>query len=438
MSVLVSLLAFIVTLGVLVTLHEYGHFWVARRCGVFVERFSVGFGKPIWSHTAPDGTEYVIARIPLGGYVKMDEAAFRSARPSRKIAISIAGPAANFAFAVLVYWLMFMVGMDGIKPLVGEVAPDTPAAYAGLQRDDQLVRVGDTDTPTWEAAMLALLDGVITGEPFPVEVADARGVRRTLNLDAGEPRPLTEPGALLPGLGITPWTPVLPAVIGNIEYESPAYESGLRIGDEVVAFNGEPVTDWVDLVERVRAAPETRATLSVERGEYPSADLTVAIGRGDDGAGRMGAGVRVPDDLFEGMSAELRYAPLPALGHGIARTAEMSVFTVKMLGRMITGDVSVKNISGPINIAQFAGMTASIGLIPFLMFMAIVSISLGIINLLPIPILDGGHLVYHLAELVTGRPASEAAEALGQRVGIGLLAALMSLAIFNDLARILG
>lgn len=437
MTVLISVLAFIVTLGVLVTLHEYGHFWVARRCGVFVERFSVGFGKPIWSRTARDGTEYVVARIPLGGYVKMDEQAFRRARPSRKIAITLAGPAANFAFAVLAYWLMFMVGIPGLKPVVGEVAPDTPAAIAGIERGDQLVRVAGDDTPTWEAALLALLDGVITGDPFPLEVAGDDGVRRTLTLAAGEPRPLTEPGALLPGLGITPWAPTLPAVIDSVEANSPAAAAGLKSGDHVTAFNGEPVADWRTLVDRVRAAPGGRATLTVLRdGRELAVPLT--IGTGDDGAGRVGAGVYVPDDLMADMNAELRFAPLPALGQGVVRTADMSVFTVKMLGRMLTGDVSVKNISGPINIAQYAGYTASIGLLPFLAFMAIVSISLGIINLLPIPILDGGHLVYHLAELVTGRPASEAAEAIGQRVGIGLLAALMGLAIFNDLVRILG
>ncbi|MEX0900487.1 MAG: RIP metalloprotease RseP [Gammaproteobacteria bacterium] len=437
MTVLISLLAFIVTLGVLVTLHEYGHFWVARRCGVFVERFSVGFGKPIWSRTAGDGTEFVVARIPLGGYVKMDEDAFRRARPSRKIAISLAGPAANFAFAILAYWVMFMVGIPGLKPVVGEVAPGTPAAAAGLERGDQFVRIAGDDTPTWEAALLAMLDGVITGAPFPLEVANEDGVLRTLSLSAGEPHPLTVPGALLPGLGITPWIPVLPAVIESVEAGSPAAIAGLAPGDRVTAFNGEPVADWTALVERVRGAPDARVTLSVMRdGRERAVPLT--IGAGEDGNGRIGAGVRVPDDLLTNMNAELRYAPLEALGQGVVRTGEMSVFTVKMLGRMLTGDVSVKNISGPINIAQYAGYTASIGLLPFIAFMAIVSISLGIINLLPVPILDGGHLVYHLAELVTGRPASEQAEAIGQRVGIGLLAALMGLAIFNDLARILG
>lgn len=436
MSILMAVGGFIVTLGVLITLHELGHYFVARLSGVRVERFSVGFGAPVWSRTAADGVEWCVARIPLGGYVKMDEASYRGARPTRKIAITLAGPAANFAFAVVAYALMFVVGVPGLKPVIGEVAADSPAAVAGLEAGDRFARVDGEPTPTWEAALLALLEAVIEGEPFAVEVADRREVTREVTISAGEPRALTEPGALLPGIGVTPWQPTIPAVIDSIEPGSPAEAAGLEPGDRVVAFDGEPVADWLPLVERIRAAAGRGVELTVVRA---GGERTVEVAVGEaDGVGRIGAGVAIPEGLYDDMVAELRYEPLAALGQGAVRTLEMSTLTVKMLGRMLTGDVSVKNISGPINIAQYAGATASSGLLPFLAFMAIVSISLGIINLAPIPILDGGHLVYHLAELVTGRPVSDEVEAIGQRVGLGMLAALMGLAFYNDLARILG
>lgn len=452
MSVLLAITAFIVALGILVTVHEYGHFWVARRCGVRVLRFSVGFGRPIWSRMGRDGTEYVIAAIPLGGYVKMlDERdpdappgdlaqSFNRAPPWRKIAITLAGPAANFLFAVFAYWLMFVIGIPGLKPMVGEVLPESPAAHAGIESGDTFVRIGTTDTPTWEAAMLALLDGVIGNSPIDVVVADAEGRERGTALHAGSPRELTEPGALLPGLGIQPWQPQLPAVLGRIEPGGAAERAGLRAGDRVIAFDAEPVTDWRDLVQMIQAAPDRRVILTVERaGSRREVPVHVGVAPGgDEPSGRIGAAVDVPPGIYAGMEAELRFGPLAAVSRGAVRTVDMTWLTLKMLGRMITGDVSVKNISGPINIAQYAGYSAAIGVVPFLAFLAIVSISLGIINLLPIPILDGGHLVYHLSELLTGHPVSERTEIIGQHIGLGMLAMLMGLALYNDLARIFG
>lgn len=453
MSFLIALASFIVALGILVTVHEFGHFWVARRSGVQVLRFSVGFGRPLWSRTGRDGTEYMVAMIPLGGYVKMlDERdptmpasadvarSFNRAPPLRKIAITLAGPAANFLFAIVAYWVMFVIGIPGLAPVVGEVVPESPAAVAGIEPGDRIVRVGGAETPTWEAALLGLLDSVIAGSPFPVVVEGADGYAREHVVDAGAPRPLTEPGALLPGIGIAPWRPRVPAVLGEIEAGSAAAAAGLRAGDRVLAVDGEAVADWEALVGHIRARPDVLAQFTVER-DGGQVEVAVAVGSVEAGGaavGRIGAGVAVPADLYDGVRSELRYGPFAALPRAVQRTLDMSVLTVKMLGRMVMGDVSVKNISGPINIAQYAGYSASVGLVPFLAFLAIVSISLGIINLLPIPILDGGHLVYHLVELVKGRPVSENTEIIGQRIGLGMLAMLMGFAFYNDLARIFG
>ncbi len=450
MSVLVAILSFVVALGVLVTIHEYGHFWVARRVGVKVLRFSVGFGRPLWTRLGKDGTEYVVAAIPLGGYVRMlDERdediavgtdmshAFNRAKPMHKIAISAAGPAANFLFAIFAYWLMFVIGMPGIKPMVGEPPAGSPAAVAGVEAGDQLAQVAGTRTPTWEAATLALLDSVVAGEPFSLVVVGQDGIERRLTLTVESSRALTEPGALLPGLGLSLWQPLIPPVLGALEPGRAAEQSGLLSGDEIVSFDGETVGDWMTLVSLVQAAPGREVRLQVVR-DGSRVSIQVPIGVSDTGVGRLGAGVQLPEGLLDAMQAEQRFGPLEAIPRSVARTVDMSWLTLKMLGRMVTGEVSVKNISGPINIAQYAGYTASIGLIYFLGFMAIVSISLGIINLLPIPILDGGHLLYHLAELVRGQPVPERVEAVGQRIGLGMLAVLMGFAIFNDLARLFG
>lgn len=449
MSILVAILAFIVALSLLVAVHEFGHFWVARRCGVNVLRFSVGFGRPLWSHFGQDGTEYVIAAVPLGGYVRMlDECdpdhahgmdmsrSFNRAPPLRKMAISLAGPAANFLFAILAYWAIAVIGVEVPKPVIGAVTPESPAALAGMRAGDELLAVRGQETATWEPALLALLDGVITGEPFAVTVLDADGFQRQLVLDAGPPHALTEPGALLPGLGLQPWRPILQSRLGDIEAGGPADVAGLQPGDLVLAVDGNPISDWSELVALVQAAPAADLVLTIARSRE-RIDVTVSVGSAD-GVGRIGAAVDVPEDLYAGMFTIQKFGPLAAMPVATARTAEMSWLTVKLLARMVTGDVSVRNISGPINIAQYAGWSAASGLISFLSFLAIVSISLGVINLMPVPILDGGHLLYHLAELVRGKPVPEWTEAVGQRIGLGMLAMLMGLAFYNDLARLFG
>lgn len=451
MSVLISIVAFIVAVGVLVTVHEYGHYLVARLNGVRVLRFSIGFGRPLWCRVGRDGTEWVIAAIPLGGYVKfLDERdpdaprgdmsrAFNRAAPGRKIAIAMAGPAANFLFAIVAYSAMFVVGIPGLKPVVGEVLPETPAAHAGIEAGDEFRTIRGTRTPTWEIAYLTLLDAVVADEPFDLTVAGPDGHERTLRVDAGPMRTLTEPGELLPGIGVTVWQPQFDAVIGEVEPGSPADRSGLRPGDRIVAVDGEPVAAWTGLVERIRGLPGRDITVTVER-DRATVGVPVHVGSvvdGDRATGRLGISPRLDGDAFAGMRADTRFGPVEALARGVVRTWEMSALMLRMLGRILTGEVSAKSISGPIGIAQLAGDFAMAGSIRFLGFMAIVSISLGIINLLPIPVLDGGHLLYHLAELVKGRPVTERTEIIGQRIGLGLLAMLMGLAIYNDLARIL-
>lgn len=453
MTVVIAIAAFALAIGVLVTVHEFGHFWVARRLGVKVLRFSIGFGKPLWRRVAADGTEYVIAALPLGGYVKMlDERetdtpvsaadlprAFNRQSIPRRAAIVAAGPLFNFAFAIAAYWLVYMIGVPGIKPLLGEIAAETPAAAAGLMARDTITGVNGEATPTWEAVTLELLDGVLDGEPIRLAVQHADGVQETLLLTPpAETRALTEPGALLGGLGLALWRPELTAVIGALAEDGPATRSGLQVGDRILSVNNQPLADWSAWVEVVRAHPNAALDLQIERNGAAQPLLLITGSTTENGQtiGRIGAGPQVPEEYLASMRAELQYGPLAAIPVAFAKTWEISSLTVRLLGRMVIGDVSLKNISGPINIAQYAGFTASIGLVPFLIFLAAISVSLGILNLLPIPVLDGGHLAFLAVEAVKGAPVSEQTEVLGQKIGIALLLVLMSFAFYNDLARL--
>ena len=449
---LVSLLSFIVAIGVLVTVHEFGHFWVARRVGVRVLRFSVGFGRPLWRREGRDGTEYVIAAIPLGGYVKMlderegvvppaeRERAFNRKGVGARMAIVAAGPAFNFLFAVLAYWAVFSLGVPGLKPVVGEVRPASPAALAGFRPGDEILRVGDERTPSWQLAAFALLEAAAERRAVEVEVRTPEGTRAVRRLDLAGGEALAESGHLLETLGLAPWRPRLPPVIDAVEPGGPAARAGLRPGDRVRAVDGRPVEDWEDFVRVVRASPGRTLRLEIERAgrRLEVALVPAARASGDERVGYIGARVRVPRELFEGQRVVVRYGPLAALGEGLERTWDMTALTVRMLWRMVVGEASVRNLSGPLSIAQYAGQSASLGLVSFLSFLAVVSVSLGVINLLPVPILDGGHLLYYAIELVRGRPLSEQAQALGQRIGIVLLGLLMALALYNDVARLLG
>lgn len=450
-GILTSALAFVVAIAVLVAVHEFGHFWVARRLGIKVLRFSIGFGRPLWRRAGADGTEYWISAIPLGGYVKMlDERegdvppedlprSFNQQSPPRRIAVLLAGPAFNFLFAIAAYWIMFVVGVPAITPLVGDIEPDSPAAVAGLRPGDRIVAVGGTATDTMMDAQLGLLDAMVPGGRASLEVEGPDGGRRALSIAYdGDTHALTEPGAMFPGLGIGLWRPEIPAVIGEVLPEGTAARSGLAPGDRVVSAAGRPVADWNELVALIRARPNESIDLVVERdGAHRS--LALSVGAADDEGervGRIGAAPRVDPALWDPVRSEQRFGPLGAVAQAASETWRMSALTVTMLGRMVLGQVSVKNISGPINIAQAAGFTAAAGATAFLSFLAIVSISLGIINLLPIPLLDGGQIVFQCVEIAKGSPVSERTQVIGQQVGILLLLMLMTFAFYNDIVRL--
>jgi regulator of sigma E protease len=451
MTILSYVLAFIVAIGILVAVHEYGHFWMARRMGIRVLRFSIGFGRSLWSRRGADGTEYAIAAIPLGGYVKLlDERegpvdpavadqAYNRKPVWARILVLLAGPVANFLFAVAAYWVLFVAGVPTLKPVVGDVDPGSAAASAGLRPGDEILAVGGHEVATREGVVLTLLDELMqTQAGIELRVRGEDGNARNVELGiAGDRRALTEPGALLSGMGFDFWYPEVPAVVGKTLPGSPAEKAGLVAGDRIVAVDGAPVDDFAALVAKVQPRPGSRLELTVERGGATrSVPVDVETQReGERLVGRIGMQPAPPGALPEGMRTVERHGPVAALPHAAQKTWDMSALTVRMLWNVATGDVSVKNLSGPINIAEYAGFSARQGVLSFLSFLAIVSVSLFVLNLLPIPILDGGQIVFQLAELAKGSPLSERAQAVGQQVGL-LLLVLMSFAFYNDLSRL--
>ena len=453
MTILSYVLAFLVAIGVLVAVHEYGHFWMARRMGIRVLRYSIGFGKVLWSRQGKDGCEYALSAIPLGGYVKLLDEREGPVEPRflehayirkpvwRRILVLLAGPFANFLFAAAAYWILFVVGIPALKPVIGEVTAESTAAVAGLRSGDSIVAVAGSPVATREGAVLGILDRLMDGAPIELTVRDREGAGdpRTLDLVIdGDRRALTEPGALLPGLGFDFWYPSVPTEIGRIVERSAAARADLRTGDRIVAIDDEPVDDFNALVQRVQPSPGKTLTFTVERaGERFDVPIEVEAQReGERLVGRIGIQPVPSLEVPEEMRALERYGPLAATTHAVEKTWNMSVLTVRMIWNVATGDVSVKNLSGPINIAEYAGFSARQGILSFLSFLAIVSVSLFVLNLLPIPILDGGQVVYQVAELVKGSPLSERAQAVGQQVGILLLLVLMSFAFYNDLSRL--
>jgi len=445
--------SFIVALVILITVHEYGHFWVARRLEVKVLRFSIGFGKPLLRYVGPrDDTEYVLATIPLGGYVKMlDEQegpvpeaeqhlALNRQRLWKRFAIVAAGPAFNFLFAILAYWAIFVTGDVGTRAIIGEVVPGSIAAEARFTPGDELLAVADRPTPTWEAAVFALMAEVLNGEDLVVRVRDERGLELIRVLDGDALAGLPDDPALLSNLGLSPARPVLPPRIGELTPGDPAMHAGLRPGDLVRSVNGASIAHWRDLVEAVRAHPGRPLRLGVERGSEQHEFLVVphTVRMDDREIGRIGAAAQVPPELFEEYWTEVRLGPLAAMGAAVGKTVDMSLLMLRVIGRMLVGKASVENLGGPISIAETAGKTASYGLGYFVKFLAVVSISLGVLNLLPIPILDGGHLLYFTIEAIKGSPLSEQAQLQGQQIGVVLLAALMILAFYVDISRLLG
>jgi len=449
MSVIQTILALIVTLGILVTVHEFGHFWVARRLGIRVLRFSVGFGKPLFMRRDRHGTEYAVAAIPLGGYVKMlDERegevpeeekhlAFNRQTPARRIAVAAAGPIANFVFAVFAYWLLAVIGFTTIAPVVGDVEPGTPAERMALESGMEVLEVDGRQTPSWRHVGMALLQRA--GEQGEVSLTlqqEGRRLERSTALDgwlggARDPDPVRE-------FGIEPWRPDIPPVLGEIRPGSPAEEAGLQPGDRILAVEGEAVADWLALVDRIQAAPGEALSIRIERDGSERA-ITVTPAARTDGEGerigRIGAGVQSvswPED----MRRQTQLGPVRAVPEAFNQFWNDTRTTLVAVGKMASGLLSVRNISGPITIARVAETTVTTGFESFVRFLAYLSISLGIINLLPIPILDGGHILFYAWEWARGRPVSEAVQGLWLRLGLLLIAMLTVLALYNDVLRL--
>lgn len=457
MTLLLTLAAAVVAIGVLVTVHEYGHYIVARKVGIKVLRFSVGFGKPLWRKVAgEDRTEYQVAALPLGGYVKMLDGrdgpvpaadrgrAYTDKSPWARIAVLVAGPMANFVFAILTFWAIFMIGVPDLRSVVGSVSPDSPAQRAGLLAGDEIVAVNGEAVTNWGEARVALLEAVIDGDVVDLRVTDESRAERELSIALDAPSSeLTQPGALMPGLGFDTWRPRLPALVGKVTPDGPAASAGLVAGDEIVGINDRKIESWDDLVTELTARPGETVRLEYFRDIRPrSVDVTLGQ-REIEGqtTGFLGVELRQPEnsrELWEEMIETHRTGPLESMGRAVGETVDSSVLMLKMFYQMLIGNVSVKNISGPISIAQFAGITAQDGPVYYLRFLALLSISLGVLNLLPIPMLDGGQIVYQVAEIAKGSPVSMRTEIIGQQIGMAMLFLLMGFAVFQDIGRFAG
>src|SRR5260221_1735421 len=446
MSFLNPLVAFIVALGVLIVVHEYGHYIVARLCGVKVLRFSVGFGRSIFvKRVGKDQTEWVIAAVPFGGYVKMlDERegpvdaqeahrAFNRQTVWRRILIVIAGPLFNFAFAVLAYAGLFMYGLPEARPVLGAPPEASLAAAAGVKAGDTVRSIDGEPVATWQDLRWQLLQAALQRQAVRLETLGERGHLAPVTIDLRDFPTNEVESDVLERIGLRLYRPMLPPVIGKVVPGSPAERSGLAPGDRVLTADGTAVKTWDDFVSVVRSKPGTPISLTIER-EGAGRTLEVTP---DAKTRIIGAQARQSDDYVAKMFVRMQHGPLDSLSRGAAKTWDISVFSLKMLGRMLIGEVSWKHLSGPVTIADFAGQRAQMGWISYVSFLALISISLGVLNLLPIPLLDGGHLMYYVIEIVKGGPVSERAMELGQRVGLALLLVMMAFAFYNDLNRLL-
>ncbi|KLV11716.1 sigma E protease regulator RseP [Photobacterium ganghwense] len=450
MGVLWSLGAFLLALGILIAVHEFGHFWVARRCGVYVERFSIGFGRPLWRKVGKDGTEYTLAMIPLGGYVKMlDERvedvpadrrhqAFNNKNLWQRSAIVAAGPLANFLFAVVAYWVVYLIGVPAVRPVIGEVAPQSIAANAGITSGMELKTISGIKTADWESVNMAMISHIGDKEMvLTVTAPDADyEVEKRLDLRGWSFDPETE--RVLTTLGITPYSPKITLTISQLVEDGAAIAAGLRLNDEIIAIDGQPVTQWQEVVQAVRSHPAQAMQLDVKRdGDAVTLTLVPGSKQADNGdmIGYAGFAPKI-EPWPESYRINLQYGPVEAVGKAAEKTWQLVTLTFDMVTKLVTGDVAIKNLSGPISIAKGAGMTADYGLVYFLGFLALISVNLGIVNLLPLPVLDGGHLMFFAIEAVTRRPVSERVQDIGYRVGSAILVALMAVALFNDFTRL--
>ena len=439
-----------VTLGIVVTIHEFGHFWVARRCGVKVLKFSVGFGRSVWSRQAADGVEYAIGVLPLGGYVKMldereapvdadlKEQAFNNKTPLQRIAIAAAGPLFNFILAIVVYFALFLAGERGLAPVIGQVEPGSIAEMAGLESGQEIVAIDGQKTPTWQAVNFSLLERLGDSGTIEFSVIYPPG-EQVYSSAAVLDRWLAgaEDVDLIGELGIQPYRPAIPAIIGGLADDGAAIKAGLQVGDQLVSIDGRNVADWMDLVNEIKQSAGRERWLGVVRDGLP---LTLAVSIESavvDGVsvGRLGV-YPAPVEFPPTMIRYLERGPVEAWLAALERTGSLVVFTLDSMKKMIEGLISPKNLSGPITIAKVATATAERGWASYFEFIALLSVSLGVLNLLPIPVLDGGHILYYAIEWIAGRPVPERVQIMGYQIGLFLVTCLMVFALYNDVARL--
>ncbi len=453
MSIISTLVAFVVALGLLIMFHELGHYLVARLCNVKVLRFSLGFGTVLWRRNfGVDRTEWAISAFPLGGYVKMlDEReapvaahelnrAFNRQSVAKRFAIVLAGPAANFLLAIVLYWILFMHGVPGIRPIVGVPVPGTPAAQAQLAAGELIARVDDVDVPTWQDLRWALLEHVMRKDTVQLEMHSERGDIQFRRLDLSSIGPDKIDVDLVQAVGLTRYQPPLKPVIGRLIPGGAGERDGLKEGDEVLEIDGRPIAGWEELVASITPAPGRALQFKILRGggTHQLAVTPDSKQEGGKTLGRIGAAPKIDEGAMKRLVTEVHYGPLDSVARAAERTWDVSTFTLKMLGKMIVGQVSLKNLSGPITIADYAGQSAQMGWLAYVSFLALISISLGVLNLMPVPLLDGGHLMYYVAEIVKGSPVSDRVMEVGQQVGMVLLFSLMAFALYNDISRLFG
>lgn len=451
-----DLLAFLVAIFLLVTVHEFGHFWVARRLGFKVLRFSVGFGPPLWRRSGKDGTEYWLSAVPLGGYVKLlDEreapvaeadlhGAFTRRPHWQRILVLLAGPAFNFLFAIIVLAGLAMAsGVSDLRALIGVVTPGSPAARAGLRQGDEIIAINGEAVDSQRPVIIGLLDDLGGDRPVDLQVRGSDGIERSASIDIGganERRQLSEPMALLTGIGFAWVEPPSPPVLGNVEAGGPAAVAGLQSGDEITSFNAEPISDWNDLVKRINAHPRETAVLHYRRGGTEYATRVAIVGEMVQGKliGRIHVNPPSEQPIPPELLRHTNLNPLQAFAHAGSEAWILTSFQARAVWRILTGRFSVKNLNGPITMAEMAGSSANQGASSFLDFLVLISLALGFMNLLPIPILDGGQVVMQSIEWLNGRPLSERAQAAGQQVGLAMVVLLLSIALFNDIVRQFG
>lgn len=450
-GILWNFVSFIIALGILVAVHEFGHFWVARRCGIKVEKFSIGFGKSIWSRVARDGTEYSLSVIPLGGYVKMLDSRVDDVAPElkpfafdqkplwKRAAVVGAGPAFNFFFAIFAYWLVFLIGVPAVKPVIGDITPQSIAAQAGLESGMQIKAVSGVETLDWESVNMGLIGHIGDDQlTLTVSSSDRIGLEeiKTLDLHSWNFNPETE--SAMGALGFKPFVPEISATLTNVSQGGAGEKAGLQVSDTLIQANGVKIEQWQQVVELIQSNPNRVIDLTVERDGQPVEVKLIPDARELPQGKTIGFAGIAPKvaEWPESYRFELQYGVFESVGRAVEKTEQVIGLTISMLKKLVVGDVGLNNLSGPISIAKGAGTTADYGLVYFLGFLALISVNLGIINLVPLPMLDGGHLLFFAIEAIIRRPVPEKVQEMGYRIGGAIIFSLMAVAIFNDFTRL--